>query len=58
LDGANYTPLRGWLTDNVAQHGRRFTRDELLENATGRALDPEPYIAHLTRKFTDIYALS
>ena len=39
-------------------HGRRYTRDELLVNATGRALDPEPYIAHLTTKFTDIYDLS
>jgi carboxypeptidase Taq len=29
-----------------------------LVNATGRALDPEPYIAHLTTKFTDIYDLS
>ena len=58
LDGADYTPLRDWLTDKVCQHGRRYTRDELLENATGRALDPEPYIAHLTRKFSDIYALA
>ena len=58
LDGANYAPLRDWLTDSVAQHGRRYTRDELLVNATGRALDPEPYIAHLTTKFTDIYDLS
>lgn len=58
LDGADYTPLRDWLTDKVCQHGRRYTRDELLQNATGRALDPEPYIAHLTRKFSDIYALA
>ncbi len=58
LDGGNYTPLRNWLTDNVAQHGRRFTRDELLEKATGRPLDPEPYLAHLTRKYSDIYALA
>ena len=58
LDRADYTPLRDWLTDNVAQHGRRFTRDELLVNATGRPLDPEPYIAHLTDKFSDIYALA
>lgn len=58
LDAADYTPLRNWLTDNIAQHGRRFSRDELLVNATGRPLDPEPYIAHLTKKFSDIYALS
>ncbi|MEL6205432.1 MAG: carboxypeptidase M32 [Pseudomonadota bacterium] len=58
LDAGNYTPLRTWMTEHVAQHGRRFTRDELLEKATGRPLDPEPYIAHLTRKFSSIYALA
>jgi carboxypeptidase Taq len=58
LDGADYAPLRGWLNDNVCQHGRRYSRDELLVNATGRALDPEPYIAHLTSKFSDIYDLA
>ena len=57
LDGADYEPLRSWLTDNVAQHGRRYSRDELLKNATGRVLDPEPYIAHLTHKFSEIYEL-
>lgn len=58
LDGGDYTPLRDWLTENVAQHGRRFTRDELLEKATGRTLDPEPYIAYLTEKYTSVYALN
>lgn len=58
LDGGDYTPLRNWLTENVAQHGRRFTRDELLQNATGRALDPEPYIAYLTKKYSSVYALN
>ncbi|ABD57037.1 carboxypeptidase M32 [Jannaschia sp. CCS1] len=58
LDAADYTPLRTWLTNHVAQHGRRFSRDELLEKATGRPLDPEPYLAHLTKKYSDIYALA
>ena len=44
LDKADYAPLRTWLNDKVCQHGRRYSRDELLINATGRALDPEPYI--------------
>lgn len=58
LDGADYTPLREWLNDNVAQHGRRFTRDELLEKATGRPLDPKPYLAYLTKKYSEIYSLA
>ncbi|MEM6593722.1 MAG: carboxypeptidase M32 [Pseudomonadota bacterium] len=58
LEAADYTPLRDWLTEHVARHGRRYTRDELLQNATGRALDPEPYLAYLTGKYSDIYALA
>ncbi|WP_116133420.1 carboxypeptidase M32 [Tropicimonas sp. IMCC34043] len=57
LERADYTPLRSWLTDRVCQHGRRYTRDELLVRATGRPLDPKPYIRHLTEKFSDIYDL-
>ena len=58
LDAADYAPLRDWLSANVCRHGRRYTRDELLERATGRPLDPEPYIAYLTAKFSEIYGLT
>ncbi|PJE27967.1 carboxypeptidase Taq [Pseudooceanicola antarcticus] len=58
LEGADYAPLRDWLTDKVTRHGRRYGRDELLVNATGRTLDPEPYLRHLTSKFSEIYGLA
>lgn len=54
---ADYTPLREWMTEHVHQHGRRYTRDELLVKATGRTLDPAPYIAHLTSKYSEIYGV-
>ncbi len=57
LARADYTPIREWMTEHVHRHGRRHTRDEVLEKATGRALDPEPYIAHLTSKYSEIYGL-
>jgi carboxypeptidase Taq len=58
LSQADYTPLREWMTEHVHQHGRRYTRNELLVRATGRPLDPAPYISHLTRKYSDIYGLN
>ena len=57
LAKAEYAPIREWMTEHVHQHGRRFTRDELLIKATGRALDPAPSIAHLTSKYSEIYGL-
>jgi carboxypeptidase Taq len=55
---ADYAPLREWMTEHVHRHGRRYTRNELLTKATGRTLDPAPYLAHLTKKYTEIYGLS
>ncbi len=57
LRTADYAPLREWMTDHVHRHGRRYSRDELLVRATGRTLDPEPYIAHLTAKYSEIYGI-
>ena len=57
LEAGNYEALRGYMAENIHQHGRRYSRDELLIRATGRALDPEPYVAYLTKKYTELYAL-
>lgn len=57
LARADYAPLRDRLADRICRHGRRYPRDELLRRATGRGLDPEPYIGHLTRRMSEIYAL-
>lgn len=55
---ADYTPLRAWMTEHVHRHGRRYTRNELLVRATGRTLDPAPYLAHLTSKYSAIYGVA
>ena len=47
LEAGEYAPLRNWLTENVCQHGRRYSRQELLIRATERPLTPEPYLAYL-----------
>ena len=57
LATANYAPLREWMTEQVHRHGRRYGRNELLVRATGRPLDPAPYIAHLTEKYSAIYGI-
>jgi carboxypeptidase Taq len=54
---AEYAPLREWMTTHVHRHGRRYSRDELLVEATGRTLDLAPYITHLTSKYSEIYGV-
>ena len=57
LEHGDYAPLRAWLTEHVHRHGRRFSRDELLVRATGRPLDPAPYVNYLTRKYCGLYGI-
>jgi carboxypeptidase Taq len=57
LARADYTPVREWMTEHVHRHGRRYTRDELLVRATGRQLDPAPYVTHLTQKYSEVYGV-
>lgn len=54
----DFSRLATWLRDNVHSHGSRYLPQELLERATGRRLDPAPYIAYLDNKFSRIYGLS
>ncbi len=58
LSAGDYRPLRNWLGDRIHRHGRRYSREELLIQATGRGLDPEPYIAYLTKKYGEAYCLA
>lgn len=57
LERGDYGPLRDFLSSHVAQHGRRFSRNELLERATGRPLDPAPYVKYLTEKYSGLYGI-
>jgi len=50
---ADYAPLAGWLRDNVWQHGRRYSRDELLTRITGRPLEVAPYLAYLKGRYQE-----
>jgi carboxypeptidase Taq len=49
--------LRGWLTQNIHQHGRKFTIPELVERVTGGSLTIEPYIRYLRNKYSQLYQL-
>lgn len=57
LAKAEYAPLRNWLGDKLHCHGRRYERDEMLTQITGRPMEAAPYIAYLDRKYRDIYGI-
>jgi carboxypeptidase Taq len=40
-------PIQRWLAERVHRHGRRLDTTALVEQATGRALEVEPFLRHV-----------
>ena len=57
LAQGNLGPLRAWLRENVHRHGRKLTAGQVVERATGRPVEVDPYVDYLTAKFGDLYGL-
>jgi carboxypeptidase Taq len=47
----DFNPLLAWLADKVHGQASRWSSRELIERATGRALDPAVFKAHLERRY-------
>jgi carboxypeptidase Taq len=57
IAGGEFQPLRTALTEKIYRHGRRYQPDELIVRATGRPLDPAPYVDYLRAKYSGLYGL-
>ncbi|AAQ58967.1 carboxypeptidase M32 [Chromobacterium violaceum] len=44
-------PVFGWLRDHIWSQGSRWSTDELVRRATGEALNPAHYRAHLEARY-------
>jgi carboxypeptidase Taq len=49
--------LRGWLTENIYQHGRKYNEPELIERVTGGPIRIDAYIHYLRTKYGELYQL-
>jgi carboxypeptidase Taq len=57
LEAGELEPLRSWLDDRLYRLAGRFTPVETVERAVGRPLDVAPLLAHLKRKYGELYGL-
>jgi carboxypeptidase Taq len=57
IEVGEFGTLHDWLEENIYQHGRKFTAEELVERVTGAALSSAPYMRYLKEKYTDLYDL-
>ncbi len=53
----DFSPLRGWLRENVYRHGGRYSAARLVERATGLGPDSKFLVASLRRKYGHLYGV-
>lgn len=51
IAAGDFSALFDWLRQNIWQHGSRFTTAQLIENATGEALNSRYFRQHLTARY-------
>jgi carboxypeptidase Taq len=49
--------IKLWLHEKIYQHGRRYTTQELLVQATGDTFSADPYLHYLKKKYDFLYKL-
>jgi carboxypeptidase Taq len=49
--------IRLWLHEKVYQHGRRYSTQDLLKQATGHVFSADSYLHYLKKKYGSIYQL-
>ncbi|MDQ5851868.1 MAG: carboxypeptidase M32 [Chloroflexota bacterium] len=57
IERGEFGTLRGWLTEHIYRHGRKYTASELVERATGGSLSIGPYVHYLRTKFGELYVV-
>jgi carboxypeptidase Taq len=57
ISQGKFDTLRGWLTENIYTHGRKFTATELIKRVTGGELTIAPYIHYLKTKYGELYTI-
>jgi carboxypeptidase Taq len=51
-----FDTLRGWLTENIYQHGCKFTEPELIQRVAGGPISIAPYLNYLKTKYSQLYS--
>ncbi|KQO17149.1 carboxypeptidase M32 [Paenibacillus sp. Leaf72] len=53
----NLLPIKEWLSERIYKYGKLRTPSELIQNVTGKPLDPQYLVKYLEKKYSEIYKL-
>lgn len=57
IEAGELLPIKDWLSDKIYQYGKLLTPNEIVQEVTGEALNPNYLIDYLTEKYSEIYKL-
>ncbi|HRE48121.1 MAG TPA: carboxypeptidase M32 [Aggregatilineales bacterium] len=57
IAAGKFDTLRGWMAEHLYRHGRKFEPKELIQRATGEAMNARAYVAYLKDKYSAIYGV-
>ncbi|WP_435334844.1 carboxypeptidase M32 [Haloarchaeobius sp. TZWWS8] len=57
IRAGEFDDLREWLREHVHQHGKRFTTDDLVREATGEEFTADYFVDYVTEKYGELYDL-
>lgn len=57
VEKGDYGSLLQWLRHHIHRHGSRYLPGELVQKATGRPMDPEPFLMYIRRKYGELYGV-
>ena len=58
IERGNFSILHQLLKQNIHQHGRKYTANELINQVTGKSLSIDPFIRYIQDKYSNIYNLN
>ncbi len=51
IETGDYSAINAWRSKNIWQQGSRLSTPDLMKSATGEALNPDYFIAHLKKRY-------
>ncbi len=57
ISSGDFSPLLGWLRENIHRHGKRYLPRRLVREVTGEELSAEPLLRHLRAKAAGLYGV-
>jgi carboxypeptidase Taq len=57
FERGDFSPLLGWLRENIHKHGKRYRAKQLVQRVTGQPLSHKPLMDYLYIKYGEIYGI-